>query len=48
MGVWTKWFVIGVVPQLTLWLAFTVAAGALFGGLALVVGERRRTAVRPV
>ena len=46
MGVWTKWFVIGVVPQLTLWIAFTVAVGALFGGLALVIAERRQTAVR--
>lgn len=47
MGVWTKWFVIGVVPQLTLWIAFTVAVGALFGGVALVVAERRQAAVRP-
>jgi len=47
MGVWTKWFLIGVVPQLTLWIAFTVAVGALFGGLALVVAERRQTAARP-
>jgi hypothetical protein len=39
---WTKWFFIGVVPQLTLWMAFTVAIGALFGGLALLVAERRR------
>ena len=47
MGAWTKWFVIGVVPQLTLWIAFTVAVGALFGGLALVIAERRHAAVRP-
>jgi hypothetical protein len=47
MGVWTKWLFIGVVPQLTLWMAFTVAVGAIFGGLALVVAERRQTAARP-
>ncbi len=47
MGVGTKWLLIGVVPQLTFWMAFTVAVGALFGGLALVVAERRQTAVRP-
>jgi len=47
MGVWTKWLFIGVLPQLTLWMAFTVAVGAIFGGLALVVAERRQTAVRP-
>jgi hypothetical protein len=46
MGVWAKWLFIGVVPQLTLWMAFTVAVGAIFGGLALVVAERRQTAVR--
>lgn len=47
MGVWAKWLFIGVVPQLTLWMAFTVAVGAIFGGLALVVAERRRTAPHP-
>jgi hypothetical protein len=47
MGVWTKWILIGVVPQLTLWMAFTVTLGALFGGLALVIAERRHTAARP-
>ncbi len=48
LGVWTKWFVIGVVPQLTFWIAFTVAVGALFGGLALGITERQKTAaVRP-
>jgi hypothetical protein len=46
MSPWSKWFFIGVVPQLTLWMAFTVAVGALFGGLALVVAERQKTAVR--
>jgi hypothetical protein len=39
---WVKWFFIGVVPQLTLWMAFTLAIGALFGGVALLVAERRR------
>jgi hypothetical protein len=43
----TKWFLIGVVPQLTIWMAFTVALGALFGGVALVVAERREAAARP-
>jgi hypothetical protein len=44
---WSKWFFIGVVPQFGVWMAFTVAVGALFGGLALVIAERKRTAVRP-
>ena len=46
-GPWAKWFLIGVVPQLTFWMTFTVVVGALFGGLALVVAERRPAAVRP-
>jgi hypothetical protein len=46
MGVWTKWILIGLLPQLTLWMAFTIAVGALFGGLALVIAERQKTAVR--
>jgi hypothetical protein len=47
MGPWAKWFLIGVVPQLTFWMTFTVVVGTLFGGLAPVVSERRPTAVRP-
>jgi hypothetical protein len=42
MGVFQKWVLLGVVPQLTVWMAFTVVLGALFGGIALVVAERRR------
>jgi hypothetical protein len=32
-----KWFWIGLLPQLTLWMAFTVIVGSLFGGLAVLV-----------
>ena len=46
MNPWTKWFFIGVVPQPTLWIAFTVAVGGLFGGVALLVGHRQKAAVR--
>jgi hypothetical protein len=35
MGVLTKWIVAGVIPQLTIWIAFTVLVGAIFGGIAL-------------
>jgi len=42
MGVIQKWFMIGVLPQMTLWLWFTIALGALCGGItAAVKGERR-------
>src|SRR5260370_41856981 len=45
MGALAKWFWIGLVPQLTLWMAFTVIVGALFGGVAAAVtGRRPKTA----
>jgi hypothetical protein len=42
MAALPKWFFIGMLPQLFLWVPFTVYVGALFGGLALLaVGGRR-------
>lgn len=35
-----KWVVIGLVPQLTVWMAFTVIVGLLFGGIAAAVTKR--------
>jgi len=40
-----KWFLIGVMPQLTFWMAFTVVVGALFGGIALALAALRRAPV---
>ncbi len=37
MGVMAKWFLIGVVPQLTIWIWFTMAVGAVFGTIAAAV-----------
>ena len=39
-----KWVVIGLVPQLTIWIWFTVAVGALFGVAAAAVAGRRPAA----
>jgi hypothetical protein len=39
-----KWFVIGVIPQLTVWMAFTVVLGALFGAVAVALKGRPQTA----
>lgn len=36
-----KWFWIGLLPQLTIWIYVTVVGGILFGGLALAVRKRR-------
>jgi hypothetical protein len=40
MAVFPKWFLIGVVPQLTVWMAHTVVLGMIVGGL---VAAARRT-----
>ena len=45
-----KWFMIGFLPQMFLWIPFTICVGALFGGFALLaVGGRREvpTAGKP-
>jgi hypothetical protein len=35
-----KWLAIGVLPQLTIWIWFTVALGGLLGGIAAAVAGR--------
>jgi hypothetical protein len=42
MNLVSKWFLIGVLPQLSLWIAFTVTVGSLFGGLALLFQKRQQ------
>lgn len=37
-----KWFWIGLLPQMTFWMAFTVVIGAVCGGLAALATGRRR------
>jgi hypothetical protein len=37
-----KWFMIGLIPQMFLWIPFTIYVGALFGGLALLAVRGRR------
>lgn len=37
-----KWLAIGVLPQMTIWLWFTVAIGGLFGIVAAAIAGRRR------
>jgi hypothetical protein len=40
MGTISKWLFIGVAPQLTIWIWFTMAAGALVGGIAAAIKGR--------
>jgi len=44
MGVLAKWFAIGVIPQLTIWIWFTVVVGSLVGIVAGAIARRGRTA----
>ncbi len=36
-----KWLLIGLVPQLTIWIYVTVVGGLVFGGLAGLIARRR-------
>ena len=40
MAVMEKWIVIGVVPQMFMWIAITLILGGLFGGLSLLLRKR--------
>lgn len=44
MGPIAKWLIIGAAPQFTIWIWFTMALGALFGGIALAIRGRDRHA----
>jgi hypothetical protein len=44
IGPLAKWFFIGLVPQLTIWIGFTVAVGSLFGALGAALARKRETA----
>jgi hypothetical protein len=46
MGPIAKWVLIGLLPQMTIWIWFTIAAGALVGAIAAAVtGRARRPAL---
>jgi hypothetical protein len=40
----SKWLLIGLLPQMTIWIWFTVVVGSLFGILAAAIARRGRTA----
>lgn len=47
LSFWDNYIQLGVVPQMVLWIAFTIIMGSLFGGIAIAVASRRKTAVQP-
>ena len=44
---WSKFIQIAVIPQMILWIAFTMFAGSLAGGIAIAVARRRKEAPQP-
>ena len=44
---WSKFIQIAVIPQMILWIAFTMVAGSLAGGIAVAVTRRRKEAPQP-
>jgi hypothetical protein len=38
---WGKYALIGLAPQLVLWIAYTMSVGGLFGGIAAAIVKRR-------
>ena len=43
MGLITKWVAIGLVPQMTFWIGFTIMVGTIFGSVAAMIGGRARS-----
>ena len=45
-GFWSTYMQIGFLPQMILWIAFTVVIGGLFAGVAAAIAGRRKPAVQ--
>ena len=49
IGNWlAKWLWIGLLPQMTIWMAYTVIVGSIAGGVALLFAGQRAAPRRPV
>jgi len=42
MGPWARWIWIGLLPQMTVWIAYTVVVGSLLGSVAAAIAGRGR------
>jgi hypothetical protein len=38
---WTKFLYLAVVPQLVMWIVYTMSVGALFGGIYAAIVRRK-------
>ncbi|HLY60540.1 MAG TPA: hypothetical protein VKV95_07205 [Terriglobia bacterium] len=45
-ALWPKWVMIGLIPQMLLWIPFTMVIGSLFGAVAGVVARRGKPAIQ--
>ena len=46
LGFWSKFIQLGVLPQLILWIAFTIISGALFGSIAHAIKHKDRSSAQ--
>ena len=47
LSFWDKFFQTAVVPQMVMWIAFTIIMGSLFGGIAIAVARRNKPVTQP-
>lgn len=47
MSFWTKYVELAVVPQMLMWIAFTMIMGSLFGGIAIALIRPSKPAEQP-
>jgi len=47
LSFWSKYIQLAVVPQMIMWIAFTIIMGSLFGGIALAWAQRGKSAPQP-
>ena len=47
LSFWDKFIQLAVVPQMVMWIAFTIIMGSLFGGIAIALARRSRPAAQP-
>ena len=45
-ALWPKWVMIGLIPQMLLWVSFTIVVGSFFGALVTAIARRGKPAVQ--
>jgi hypothetical protein len=46
LSFWDKYIQLAFVPQMVMWIAFTIIMGSLFGGVAIAVARRGKAAAQ--